>query len=301
MIDHPFLPEPDGPPPRVTIRRGLAVEDVPVDSVDAYRAEIDDLQAAILDGTPPRVDLAFSRGSIAALVALDRAARRSATTTAIEPDVAPGEPMTELGGSVEGEAREGSREALRAGRRRAGDRARRRWRRCDAPDGAVGRLRPDDEPGLVRGTTLGRGAPGAIRPGAPNPPVHARNLFHLSVAMWDAWAAYDPVASGRCSPRSTPRPISPPPATEAISFAAYRILSPARSPGRSARASPRHASSAMAGLGSRRRDRTTGDTPAAVGNRIAAVILGDRPRATARTSRSTTTRPTYAPSTRRWS
>ena len=76
-IDHPFLPEPDGPPPRVSIRRGGAVEEVSVDSVDAYRAEVDDLQAAILDGTPPRVDLSFSRGSIASLVALDRAARRT--------------------------------------------------------------------------------------------------------------------------------------------------------------------------------------------------------------------------------
>ena len=36
----------------------------------------------------------------------------------------------------------------------------------------------------------------AIRRSLPNPPVHARNLFHLSVAMWDTWAAYDPVASG---------------------------------------------------------------------------------------------------------
>ena len=28
----------------------------------------------------------------------------------------------------------------------------------------------------------------AIRRSLPNPPVHARNLFHTSVAMWDAWA-----------------------------------------------------------------------------------------------------------------
>src|SRR5215210_4918661 len=36
----------------------------------------------------------------------------------------------------------------------------------------------------------------AIRRALPNPPVHARNLFHTSVAMWDAWATYDPKASG---------------------------------------------------------------------------------------------------------
>src|SRR5436309_1392439 len=36
----------------------------------------------------------------------------------------------------------------------------------------------------------------AIRIDTPNPPVQARNLFHLSVAMYDAWAAYDNVAVG---------------------------------------------------------------------------------------------------------
>ena len=74
-IEHPFLPEPDGPPPRMTIHRDGAVEEVEVESIDDYRAEVDDLQGAILDGSAPRVDLAFSRGSIATLVALDRAAR----------------------------------------------------------------------------------------------------------------------------------------------------------------------------------------------------------------------------------
>ena len=36
----------------------------------------------------------------------------------------------------------------------------------------------------------------AIRIDLPHPPVHARNLFHFSVAMYDAWASYDPVAVG---------------------------------------------------------------------------------------------------------
>ena len=79
VVHHPFLPEPDGPPPRLTILRDGAEEEVPVASVDDYRAEVDDLGAAILDGTEPRVDLAFSRGSIATLVALDRAARAAET------------------------------------------------------------------------------------------------------------------------------------------------------------------------------------------------------------------------------
>src|SRR6266853_4609327 len=37
---------------------------------------------------------------------------------------------------------------------------------------------------------------GAIRIDKPNPPVHARNLFHLAVCMYDAWAAYDTTAIG---------------------------------------------------------------------------------------------------------
>ena len=36
----------------------------------------------------------------------------------------------------------------------------------------------------------------AIRLDVPHPPVHARNLFHVSVAMWDAWSAFDTVAVG---------------------------------------------------------------------------------------------------------
>jgi len=80
VVHHPFLPDPDGPPPAMTITRDGEVETIEVTSVDQYRAEVDDLQAAILDGAPPRVDLAFSRGGIATLVALDHAARSQVGT-----------------------------------------------------------------------------------------------------------------------------------------------------------------------------------------------------------------------------
>jgi predicted dehydrogenase len=75
VVHHPFLPYPDGPQPAMTITRDGEVETIEVESVDQYRAEVDDLQAAILDGAPPRVDLTFSRGGTATLVALDQAAR----------------------------------------------------------------------------------------------------------------------------------------------------------------------------------------------------------------------------------
>ena len=59
----------------MTLVGGGAETAVDVGSTDQYGAEVDDLRAAVLDGTPPRIDLAFSRGTIATLVALDRAAR----------------------------------------------------------------------------------------------------------------------------------------------------------------------------------------------------------------------------------
>jgi predicted dehydrogenase len=75
LLEHPFLPAPDGPLPAVSLVRDGLKTPVEVGSLDQYRAEVDDLTAAILDGTPPRVDLAFSRGGIATLVELDRVAR----------------------------------------------------------------------------------------------------------------------------------------------------------------------------------------------------------------------------------
>ena len=78
VLDSPFLPEPDGPPPTLTLWRGGDPSPIAVPSVDQYAAEVEDLTAAILDGRPPRIDLGFSRGTIATLVDLDRAARSNA-------------------------------------------------------------------------------------------------------------------------------------------------------------------------------------------------------------------------------
>jgi D-xylose 1-dehydrogenase (NADP+, D-xylono-1,5-lactone-forming) len=83
VLESPWLPEPDGPPPSLTMWRGRDATPIEVESIDQYRAEVDDLTAAILDGTPPRVDLEFSRGSIATLVELDRTARVNAGLVAV--------------------------------------------------------------------------------------------------------------------------------------------------------------------------------------------------------------------------
>ncbi len=75
----------------------------------------------------------------------------------------------------------------------------------------------------------------AIRKDFARPTVHARNLFHTSVAMYDAWAAYDEVAEtfllGKkvgeftCPFNGISAPANVQTArAEAISYAAYRLL-----------------------------------------------------------------------------
>ena len=64
----------------------------------------------------------------------------------------------------------------------------------------------------------------AIRRDVPAPTTHARNLFHLSAAMWDAWAAYDRTAVGYFSREKQRAPDVQAARETAISYAAYRIL-----------------------------------------------------------------------------
>lgn len=75
VLDHPFLPPPYGPPASLTMWRDEEPTAIDVPEADQVLAEVEDLTAAILDGTPPRVNLAFSRGNVATLSDLDRAAR----------------------------------------------------------------------------------------------------------------------------------------------------------------------------------------------------------------------------------
>ncbi len=75
----------------------------------------------------------------------------------------------------------------------------------------------------------------AIRNDYARPTVHARNLFHLAVVMYDAWAVYDPTARPYLLNRSidgfrVPMHAAPTPGDvaaareTAISHAAYRLL-----------------------------------------------------------------------------
>jgi hypothetical protein len=116
----------------------------------------------------------------------------------------------------------------------------------------------------------------AIRRDNPRPPVHARNLFHLSVAMYDAWAAYDPVARPVLARE---RATSPDPERDraiALSFAAYRVLSERYAAALALGADRSQADFAhrmtTLGLDPGFTD-TGGPSPAALGNRVAAAVL----------------------------
>ena len=114
----------------------------------------------------------------------------------------------------------------------------------------------------------------AIRHDFARPTVHARNLFHTSIAMWDAWAAYDTVADTyRHHERQTAADVHAA-REEAISYACYRLLSHRflNSPGWAN--TQIRLDNLMSTLGYDKNNITTvGDTPAALGNRIAADII----------------------------
>lgn len=114
----------------------------------------------------------------------------------------------------------------------------------------------------------------AIRIDLPRPPVHARNLFYLSVAMWDAWAAYDGAAAPFLHKES---PASSDPERDravAISYAAYRVLSHLYSLSVNAATTQAELDARMKALGLDKDDiSVTGDAPPAVGNRIAAAVI----------------------------
>ena len=63
-----------------------------------------------------------------------------------------------------------------------------------------------------------------IREVVPAPTVHARNLFHTSAAMWDAWAAYDQTADGYFVTEKHDADDVTAAREASISYAAYRIL-----------------------------------------------------------------------------
>ncbi|MEQ9453842.1 MAG: vanadium-dependent haloperoxidase [Phycisphaeraceae bacterium] len=118
----------------------------------------------------------------------------------------------------------------------------------------------------------------AIRADTARPTVHARNLWHLSMGMYDAFAAFDdsitPYLVDETATLNTDAAKN-----EAISFAAYRIIQHrfvtgpgGTGPGRGF--TDFQTKSQMVNLGYNfNNTNTTGDSPAAIGNRIANAVI----------------------------
>ena len=113
----------------------------------------------------------------------------------------------------------------------------------------------------------------AIRIDRPNPPVHARNLFHFSVAMYDAWAAYDSVAVGYLFREKHTAGDIAAARREAISYAAYRILRERYALSLNGATSVAALDAQLAALGYNKNNLSTDtSTPAGVGNSVYAAV-----------------------------
>jgi hypothetical protein len=121
-----------------------------------------------------------------------------------------------------------------------------------------------------------------IRKDTPNPPVHARNLFHLSATLWDAfwayeregWAAHHEVFTREVVAIPLDESARVAAQQQAMSFAAYTVLRQrfANSPGAAATLAGIRWLMQRYGYNPDDTD-TTAATPAAVGLRIGARVL----------------------------
>ena len=91
-------------------------------------------------------------------------------------------------------------------------------------DDSTPRCERSADPGLSVARHWNEAVLAAIRSDFPAPTIHARNLYHSSAAMWDAWAAYDPDAVGVFVDEKRTAEDARAAREEAISYAAYRIL-----------------------------------------------------------------------------
>ncbi|MFC3195590.1 vanadium-dependent haloperoxidase [Marinicella sediminis] len=115
----------------------------------------------------------------------------------------------------------------------------------------------------------------AIREDQARPTVHARNLYHVSAAMYDAWCVYDSQCDGVFyQQKHTPETNLNDDRAESISYATYRLLLWRFSPSVGADVSIPAINTHMTTLGYDPNVTTQqGDSPAAIGNRIAQLII----------------------------
>ncbi|HRP63825.1 MAG TPA: hypothetical protein PK400_11065, partial [Phycisphaerales bacterium] len=114
----------------------------------------------------------------------------------------------------------------------------------------------------------------SIRKDFARPPIHARNLYHVSAAMWDAWAVYDADAIGVFGNEKAVAKYVAAARREASSYDAHRVLKHrfANSPG-AAETLPMLAN-LMVELGyDPEFDSIFGTSPAAIGNRCGQAVI----------------------------
>ena len=110
----------------------------------------------------------------------------------------------------------------------------------------------------------------AIRIDFPAPTVHSRNLYHTSAAMYDAWSVYDNTALGVFYKQKHAAIDVDAARDEAISYAAYRVLSERYTHAVDPNTSQVIFDTVMGNLGYDPNVTTTaGNSAAAIGNRIA--------------------------------
>lgn len=147
----------------------------------------------------------------------------------------------------------------------------------EAPDDEPAAFCPEDSIDPVPDRSIARRwneqALAAIRRDFPHPGVHARNLFHLSAAMWDAWVAYEPTGRGLFVPDKAEVGDADPEQAreEAISYAAYHLLAHRYRASAGADVSLSCFRGLMERLGHDPDD--PGSAPAALGLRIAETII----------------------------
>ncbi len=115
---------------------------------------------------------------------------------------------------------------------------------------------------------------GAIRRDLPAPTVHARNLFHTSVAMWDAWAAYDAGSRGYLVNEAASAEDVEEARRQAISYAAHRVLAHRYRQAVGGEISLSCFDAFMGVLGyDPAEEGAEGDSPRALGNRIGQAVI----------------------------
>ena len=109
----------------------------------------------------------------------------------------------------------------------------------------------------------------AIRQDTPHPPAQARNYFSFSVAMYDAWAAYDSNAVGYVYRGKHSAPDTAAARSNAISFAVFRLMTERHAYSRTASNTLVLDTNLMVSLGYNPNDQSRDtSTPTGVGNTI---------------------------------